>query len=166
MAQDSRVLSSEEVWLLRKLKQHCLVLASLERTVARLRSRVHYLREGDANTKFFHLQAHYRKKRNFISHLEDEGRIVTSHEQMQEVLDDFFSNLLGSIVQRPFTLDLVSCHRGAIDLSLLETPFSEKEVRRDTIGALPFDKGPGPDGSQGGFINVVGILLSQICWQP
>jgi hypothetical protein len=51
MAQDSRLLSSDEVWLLQKLKQHCLVLASLERTVARLRSRLHYLRDGDANTK-------------------------------------------------------------------------------------------------------------------
>jgi hypothetical protein len=71
------------------------------------------LTEGDANTKIFHMQARLRKKRNFISKLEDEGRIVTNHEQMQEVLDGFFSNLLGSIVQRPFTLDLVSCHRDA-----------------------------------------------------
>jgi hypothetical protein len=38
MDQDSRMLMTKEVWLLRKLKQHCLVLASLERTVARLRS--------------------------------------------------------------------------------------------------------------------------------
>jgi hypothetical protein len=55
MAQDSRVLSPDELWLLRKLKQQCLVLASLERTVARLRSRVQYLKDGDANTSFFHM---------------------------------------------------------------------------------------------------------------
>ncbi|XP_020399005.1 chromatin modification-related protein EAF1 B isoform X3 [Zea mays] len=55
---------------------------------------------------FMYHKARLRKKRNFISKLEDEGRIVTNHEQMQEVLDGFFSNLLGSIVQRPFTLDL------------------------------------------------------------
>jgi hypothetical protein len=67
MAQDSRVLLTEEVWLLRKLKQHCLVLASLERIVARLRSRIHYLGDDDANTKFLRLQARLRKKRNFIS---------------------------------------------------------------------------------------------------
>jgi hypothetical protein len=66
MAQDSRILSREEVWLLRKLKQHCLVLASLQRTVSRLRSRIQFLKEGDANTPFFHKQACYRKKRNFI----------------------------------------------------------------------------------------------------
>jgi hypothetical protein len=131
------------------LKQHCLVLASLERTVARLRSRLHYLRDGDANTKFFHLQARLRKKRNFISHLECEGRTVASHEEIQEVLDDFFYNLLGSNVQRPFSLNLIACHRDAIDLSSLEAPFSE-EVR-DTIGVLPSDKAPGPDGFTGKF---------------
>jgi exonuclease III len=85
IAQDSRVLSIEEGWLLRKLKQHCLFLASLERTVARLRSRVQCLKDDDANTKFFHMQARLRKKRNFISKLEDDGRIVTNHEQTQEV---------------------------------------------------------------------------------
>jgi hypothetical protein len=83
------------------LKRHCLVLASLESTVARLRFRLHYLRDGDANTKKFHLQARLHKKRNFISHLENEGRTVASHEEIQEVLDDFFYNLLGSNVQRP-----------------------------------------------------------------
>jgi hypothetical protein len=150
VAQDSRLLSTEEVWLLQKLKQHCLVLASLERTVARLRSRLHYLRDGDANTKFFHLQARLRKKRNFISYLECEGRTVASHEEIQEVLDDFFYNLLGSNVQRPFSLNLIACHRDAIDLSSLEAPFSEKEVR-DTIGVLPSDKAPGPDGFTGKF---------------
>jgi hypothetical protein len=150
MAQDSRPLSSEERWLLQKLKQHCLVLASLERTVARLRSRLHYLRDGDANTKKNHQQARYRKKRNFISHLEIEGGAVTSHEQMQGVLDDFFSNLLGSNIQRPFSLNLAACHRDAIDLSSLEAPFSEEEVRA-TIGALPSDKAPGPDGFTGKF---------------
>jgi hypothetical protein len=81
-AQDNRVLSEDELWLLGKLKQHYSVYASMERTIARLRSRIKYLKEGDANTKFFHMQARFRKKRNFISKLEEEGRVVTNHEDM------------------------------------------------------------------------------------
>jgi hypothetical protein len=96
IARDNRILSEEEVWLLRNLKHHCLVLSSLERTIARLRSRIHYLKEEDANTRFSYMHACFRKKRNFISHLEDDGRVVTNHDQMQEVLDRFFSNLLGA----------------------------------------------------------------------
>lgn len=40
MAQDRRLLSSDEEWLRKELKRLCLRLASLERTIARLRSRV------------------------------------------------------------------------------------------------------------------------------
>jgi hypothetical protein len=61
IARDSQKLSDIEDWLRKKLKLHCLGLASLERTIARLWSRILYLREGDANTAFFHQQARYRK---------------------------------------------------------------------------------------------------------
>lgn len=67
---DSRDLTEEEEWLCKKLKLHCLGLASLERTIARLRSRILYLKEGDANTAFFHQQARFRKKKNFIPKLQ------------------------------------------------------------------------------------------------
>jgi hypothetical protein len=123
MAQDIRILSSGEVWLLNMLKQRCLSLASLERTIARLRSRIHYLKEGDANTKFFHLQACYRKKKNFISKLEEDGRMATNHDDMQQILEEYFCNLLGADLQRHFTIDLSNCHRAAMDLSALEQPF-------------------------------------------
>jgi hypothetical protein len=39
VARDSRELSDSEEWLRKKLKLHCLGLSSLERTIARLRTR-------------------------------------------------------------------------------------------------------------------------------
>jgi hypothetical protein len=69
---------------------------------------------------------------------------VTNHDQMQELLDNFFSDLLGTEIQRPFTLNLLNFHRDPVDLSDLESPFSEREVQ-DTIASLPNDKAPGPD---------------------
>ena len=74
VAQDRRTLSIGEDWLRKELKRLCLKLASLERTVARLRSRVRYLKEGDANTSFFHKQAAFWKRKNFISKIIDGGR--------------------------------------------------------------------------------------------
>jgi hypothetical protein len=44
IARDSRVLPQGEEWLQKKLKLHCLGLASLERTIARQRSRVLHLK--------------------------------------------------------------------------------------------------------------------------
>ena len=47
IAQDSRALTPEEDWLRCEAKRYCLVLSSLERTVARLRSRIRFLKDGD-----------------------------------------------------------------------------------------------------------------------
>ena len=49
-AQESRDLSSREVELRKAFKLRTLGLASLARTVARQKSRLHFLAEGDANT--------------------------------------------------------------------------------------------------------------------
>lgn len=59
IAHDSRPLSPTELWLRNNLKKHSLALASLIRTVARLRSRIGWLKEGDANTGLFHLHSRH-----------------------------------------------------------------------------------------------------------
>jgi hypothetical protein len=63
--QKSRELMPEELSLRDELKGHSLGLASLARTIARIR----YLEEGDANTKFFHLQACHRSRKNVFERL-------------------------------------------------------------------------------------------------
>jgi len=55
VAQDSRLLSPEEIELRRDLKAAMLGLASLSRIIARQKSRCHFLKDGVANTRFFNL---------------------------------------------------------------------------------------------------------------
>jgi hypothetical protein len=69
-----------------------LGLASLERTLAHQRSRLLWLQEGDACMRFFHTHASHRR--------------VTDHGDKAEVVDSFFEELLGTSVDRPFSLDL------------------------------------------------------------
>lgn len=66
VAQDRRQLTDEERELHRELKYKSLGLASLARTIARQRSKILFLAEGDANTRFFHLQACHRSRKNYI----------------------------------------------------------------------------------------------------
>jgi hypothetical protein len=61
IAMESRQLSPDERRLRAHLKQAYLGLASLERTMARQRAKIAWLREGDANTAFFHQHAAYRR---------------------------------------------------------------------------------------------------------
>ncbi|XP_066333373.1 uncharacterized protein [Miscanthus floridulus] len=105
IARDSRDLSPSEEWLRKKLKLHCLGLASLERTIAHLCSRVLYLKEGDANTSFSHQQARYRKKKNFIAKLEVGDQTVVDQKDKQEAVLQFYENLLGTAEEREYTID-------------------------------------------------------------
>jgi hypothetical protein len=37
------------------------------------------------------MQACYRKKKNFISKLEEDGMVATNHDDMQQILEGYFS---------------------------------------------------------------------------
>jgi hypothetical protein len=121
----------------------------------RLRSRITWLREGDANTSLFHSQARYRKKKNFIAKLEDEGQTVISHEDKAQVLLNFYSDLICTREQRQSSINLEALGIQQHDLHMLEAPISEEEVW-NTIKLLPSDKASGPDGFTGRFYKV--------CW--
>jgi hypothetical protein len=90
IAHDERVLTPAEFWLKNKLKKHSLLLSSLKHTMARMRSRILRLKDGDANTKFFHLHARHRK-RIFIASLVDGEVILTSHEDKAAALQQWMN---------------------------------------------------------------------------
>jgi hypothetical protein len=59
IAQDCRAMQPNELWLGNNLKKHALGMSSLLRTVARLRSRIGWLNDGDANTRLFRMHARH-----------------------------------------------------------------------------------------------------------
>jgi hypothetical protein len=150
IAQDSRPPSLLEIWLRNSLKKHSLALTSLLRTVAQLRSRIHWLKEGDANTRLFHSQARHRKRKNFIAKLQNGDEVVTCHEDKAELLLNFYEGLIGTREQREQTIDLEAVGIRQHDLHMLDSPISEEEVW-NTVKHLPADKAPGPDGFTGRF---------------
>lgn len=153
IARDIRGLNQQEEWLCKKLKLHSLALAYFQRTIARVRARVDWLSEGDANTSFFHAHARYRKRKNFIATLQDGERLVTDHDTKEEVVWNYYNNLLGTTMQRSNTLNLPAFYQPPQDLQALEAPISTKEVGH-IVMQLPLDKSLGPDGFTGRFYRV------------
>jgi hypothetical protein len=155
IANDRRTLSSGELWLKNSLKKHSLALASLKRTIARLRARIGWLREGDANTKIFHLHARHRKRKNFIAKLTTEDRIYTKHEDNAALVDLFFDNLLGTSSDRETSINLSELGIPTSNLSDLDMPFTEEEIW-STLKNCPPTKLQGPMVSQADFTRFVG----------
>ena len=128
IAQESRPLQPNELWLHNSLKKHSLALASLLRTIARLRSRIGWLKEGDANSRLFQQHARYRKKNNFIPKLQEGDQIITIHDDKVAVVLDFYGNLIGTECDRERTINLDILDSPSFELENLEVPFSEDEV--------------------------------------
>ncbi|XP_073367719.1 uncharacterized protein [Aegilops tauschii subsp. strangulata] len=73
MAMDSRLLTENEHGLRKMLKKKLLGLCSLQRSIARQRSRILQLKEGEANTAFFHRQANHRQRKNLMLSIQEDG---------------------------------------------------------------------------------------------
>jgi alkylation response protein AidB-like acyl-CoA dehydrogenase len=65
------------MWLLHSLKKHSLALSSLQQTMACIRSRIGWIKDGDANTALFHAYARHRKRKIFISKIISDDQVRT-----------------------------------------------------------------------------------------
>jgi len=112
------------------------------------------LREGDPNTELFHLHARHRRK-NFIGKISDGDQVLTTHEDKERVIYNFYNGLLGTSLHWEHTINLDELNIASHNLSCLEIAISEEEVWR-TISDLPSEKAPGPAGFTDRFY--------QVCW--
>jgi endonuclease/exonuclease/phosphatase family metal-dependent hydrolase len=157
MAQDRRPLTTAEFQLRKDLKVRVLGLAAVERSRRRQASRLIWLREGDACTKFFYLRANGRCRKNHIACLKTEdGTYKWSHEDKEQVLYSYFQSILGSKESRQATFNWANLNLPQLpEQHRLDEPFTEQEVLM-AIDQLPAEKAPGPDGFNG--------IFYKTCW--
>jgi hypothetical protein len=150
MAQESRQLTAGELDLRAKLKKKVVALAVVERSRKRQCSRIANIREGDANTKKFHLRVNARRRKNHIHRLKHNNGWVTEHDIKEEIAHNHFKEALSKGGPRTCDFNWDDLHFEDPGLQSLADPFSEEEVR-NAINLMPSDKAPGPDGFTGAF---------------
>ncbi|KAM0877047.1 hypothetical protein ACQ4PT_035764 [Festuca glaucescens] len=132
---DKTALSQDERRFRAMLKMNGLGIAAMQRSMWRQRSRVVWLRDGDASTRFFHAMANARRRKSYIHRLEMD----------EEMLWDYFDKLIGNPKDRPHSLDLQFLGVNAVDLADLDLPINSEEAKA-ALMEMDSGKAPGPDG--------------------
>ena len=119
--------------------------------MARQRAKIAWLSDGDANTAFFHQHVSYRRQKKTIRSLQVDGAVISDHAAMAEASFNHFQDLLGTSMDRQFSLDLDFLGLHSEDLTELEAPFTVEEIL-EVVRRLPHGKAPGPDGFTAEFL--------------
>ncbi|CAJ2637965.1 unnamed protein product [Trifolium pratense] len=134
-----------------KLQRHATLLVQ-EEGYWKQRAKMHWLQEGDLNTRFFHMSVSARSKKKKITKLVDEaGTAVHTQEDLCEVAKNYFNALFKNIsgIHVP-VLNHIQQRVTEEDNHLLMAPMTKIELQQALFQMHP-DKSPGPDGFNPAF---------------
>jgi hypothetical protein len=133
-------------------------LRSKERLIYQ-RSRAKWLKEGDANTNYFHGCLKARQRGNSISCLRVGGRWLDSSAEIIDEVVSYFSNHFSSISwERPKLNGVILPFISEGENRLLVNPFTSVEIE-EVVKLSDGNKSPGPDGFNFTFIKTFWPLL-------
>ncbi|GKV23593.1 hypothetical protein SLEP1_g33302 [Rubroshorea leprosula] len=116
------------------------------------KSRMLWLKEGDANTKFFHRCVKGRNRRNEINCIQISGEQHTGAKEIKKEVAKYFEDLFTEEKwKRPKLEGIIFKQISGADNETLTTPFAEKEIK-EAIWECGSSKAPGPDGFNFRFI--------------
>jgi hypothetical protein len=145
-------LQTDEASELRELSLTLHTLARLQNSMNWQKSRLNWLKEGDANSKIFHSYMSYRRRQNAINVVSVEGGTVEGvHNIRETVFHHFSSHFKNRGAARPSVDGLNFCKLSCVETGILTESFSLEEVKQAVWDCGSY-KSPGPDGVSFGFI--------------
>jgi hypothetical protein len=152
-------LSGEEVQGRKTLFRDLWTLLKAKDVNMVQRARARWMKNGDANTKYFHRCVKLRHSGNAIKALKVGDAWVQSPTEVRRVVVDFFSNHVAAPEwERPKLDGVVFEHLGDEENGLLVAPFSMEEIE-GVLEECDGDKSPGPDGFNFAFIKKFWYLI-------
>jgi hypothetical protein len=146
-----------------KTVERLIELDHREEVMWRQRSRVQWLAEGDKNTRFFHLRASQRKRRNKICQLRRaDGEMTDDPSVMASATNEFYCELYRSegVEEMNAVLDTVPARvTGEMNEALIAS-ITSQEVRDALFQMFP-TKAPGLMGCPPIFSSVIGVCVGR-----
>jgi hypothetical protein len=139
-------LSEAELEELHGLTSDIHSLSRRQASINWQQSRLKWLKEGDANSKYFHSMLATRRRGNAISSVQVDGVTLEGvHPVRQAVFSLFATHFKARAMTRPGVKNLRFRRLSVVEGSGLTRPFSESEVK-DAVWDCDSFKSPGPDG--------------------
>lgn len=135
-----------------------MALLVLNKIQIRQRSRQTWLKEGDVNSKFFHIKVNSRRRKNFIQLLHTPSGIAISTQDKEGELFRFLKERLGTCFQRRSGINWNM--KESLDLAQLEDDITEEELKV-TVFSMPPEKALGPDGFIGVFFKAAWEIIKE-----
>ena len=147
-----RQLSPQEVLIRKQFQEDLWVAAQANESLLRQKARSKWIREGDCNSRYFHMLMNASRRRNCLSGMIINESWIEEPSRVKEATRHYFlQHFQESDHQRP-RLDGISFR--TLDNpqnELLVKRFQEDEVRR-AVWSCGSEKSPGPDGLNFKFI--------------
>ncbi|XP_026458773.1 uncharacterized protein LOC113359335 [Papaver somniferum] len=143
-------------------------------TLMRLKSRAKWIKDGCANTEYFHARMKIRQARNTISELEDaNGNIISDQSQIADTLVKHFQQKFEA-QDVDVSEELLNAIPSIItyeDQEMLDSIPITEEIKK-IVFEMNSDSAPGPDGFPGSFYkscwDIIQLDLKdaiQFCWR-
>ena len=133
------------------------------------KAKLHWLREGDENTRLFHNYIKGRKKNNLILALHDmDGKWVDTPNLITNSFIDFYTHLLGTTMEsRCGVYDHIIKQGRCLESNqhlLLDCIFSQEDIKK-AVFSINKNKAPGLDGYNSAFFqHSWDIIGDEISW--
>ena len=140
-------------------------ISRAEEAILAQKSRVHWLAEGDQNSKFFHNSIKNRINRNKIVSLTmEDGNTSFDIPTIKQQVVSHFSNLLNSDpISYPGKASLATFVNKRLEphhLECLDSEVSSEEVK-NALFSIPSNKSPGSDGFNAFFFKRVWHIIGE-----
>jgi hypothetical protein len=96
--------------------------------MARQRAWTRHLGEVDACTKYFHLQACHRRRKNYLLTITHEGLTFSEEQAKAGVVYSYYNAIIGTPLLRQHRINLGVLQLPSLDLAELALPFSPAKV--------------------------------------